>query len=793
MREISLCNGWEFTASYSDAFLNGEGAAEPVRLPHTCKELPLHYADEQMYQMLCGYRKTLEIPAAYKGKRLFLRLDGAGHEATVFVNGKEAGCHHCGYTAFSVELTDLVEYGAENRIVVRLDTHERLNQPPFGYVIDYMTFGGLYREVWLELREPAHVADVFLRTPDLNTLLVDLQLAQPELVCHADISVSHAEGVIYEQRMTSAELSETVKEKSISIPSAKPWSPESPTLYTFAIKLYDCDNTLLDERQERFGFRCCEFRADGFYLNGARYKIRGLNRHQSFPYVGYAMPASMQREDARILKQELQVNAVRTSHYPQSQAFLGACDELGLLVFTEIPGWQHIGDNEHWKQIACDNTRDMVLQNRNHVSIILWGVRINESQDDDALYERTNEIARRLDPSRQTSGVRFIWRSNLLEDVYTFNDFSHIGSNGALLPRWLISKGKDKGYLIGEFNGAMFPIKSFDAPLMLMDQALRYANVLDRVEGDDRIAGAFGWCMFDYYTHGDFGSGDRICYHGVMDSFRNPKLAAAVYAACGDDAPVLELSSSMLIGDYPASSLGDTYLISNADSVRFYKNDQFVKDFPIRSKRWKHLKHPPILLDDTIGDALKDGEGYSEKKAEALKKTFMAVQRYGLKIPVREVLKAVWRILCHRVSPVTAVRLYNTYIESWGTAALEYRFDAVKNGEVVATVRRSAGADLRLSERCSHNRLVEAQSYDVAAVRLKIVDGCGSCARYAQLPLSLRTEGPIEVIGPSVITAEGGMCGVYVKSTGEAGKATLYVSNPQLPELEIPFEVVLEQ
>ena len=119
------------------------------------------------------------------------------------------------------------------------------------------------------------------------------------------------------------------------------------------------------------------------------------------------MPESMQKFDVQILKKELGVNAVRTSHYPQSQHFVDACDELGLLVFTEIPGWQHIGD-ETWKKIAMKNTEEMVLQYRKHPSIILWGVRINESVDNDELYTETNRIAHALDSTRQTSGVRYI-------------------------------------------------------------------------------------------------------------------------------------------------------------------------------------------------------------------------------------------------------------------------------------------------------------------------------------------------------------------------------------------------
>ncbi len=194
-------------------------------------------------------------------------------------------------------------------------------------------------------------------------------------------------------------------------------------------------------RRVKFGFRDIEFRADGFYLNGRRVFMRGLNRHQSYPYMGYAAPESLQREDARILKEELCCNAVRTSHYPQSQYFIDECDRLGLLVFTELPGWQHIGD-ERWKEQACENLREMILQYRNHPSIVLWGVRINESVDDDAFYARTNAIAHELDPSRPTSGVRYIQKSSLLEDVYSYNDFSHTGDNPGVKPK----KDRHAGY-----------------------------------------------------------------------------------------------------------------------------------------------------------------------------------------------------------------------------------------------------------------------------------------------------------------------------------------------------------
>jgi beta-galactosidase len=138
------------------------------------------------------------------------------------------------------------------------------------------------------------------------------------------------------------------------------------------------------------------------------------------------MPESMQRYDVSVLL-ECGVNAVRTSHYPQSHYFIDECDRVGILVFTEIPGWQHIGD-EAWQDVALENVREMVTQYRNHPSIIIWGVRINESKDAHDFYLRTNALAKELDPTRATGGVRNFKGSELIEDVYTYNDFRHDGN-----------------------------------------------------------------------------------------------------------------------------------------------------------------------------------------------------------------------------------------------------------------------------------------------------------------------------------------------------------------------------
>lgn len=429
---VYLNDDWKFSEQFTEEMLGDGfdvGNMTPVRLPHTAKETPLHYFDESVYQMVSGYRRDVYIPEEWKGKRLLLTIDGAAHESEVYWNGKKIGEHHCGYTAFTMDISDDAVYGIRNTLVVKVDSRESVNIPPFGFVIDYMTYGGLYREVWLDIKEKTYLKDVFVRgdlSGDTGRLISEITAdgSGENLSVRQKIRRCGESGY---RLLGECEMTGTKLVLDYTVESVLSWDTVHPVCYEVCTQLIR-DEKVLDENVTVTGFRHAEFKADGFYLNGKKVKLRGLNRHQSYPYVGYAMPESMQRMDADILKYELGVNAVRTSHYPQSHYFIDQCDRIGLLVFMEIPGWQHIGD-EAWKNQAVINVRDMVMQYRNHTSIILWGVRINESQDDDDFYRRTNAAAHELDPSRPTGGVRAHKKSSFLEDVYTYNDFVHDGTN----------------------------------------------------------------------------------------------------------------------------------------------------------------------------------------------------------------------------------------------------------------------------------------------------------------------------------------------------------------------------
>lgn len=801
-----LNDDWLFTEQFEDSLAAPEypeNTLQPVRLPHTCKETPFHYFDESLYQMVSGYRRHLLIPKDWQGKRILLTFEGAAHDSTVFCNGKKVGEHHCGYTAFTVDLTDNVLYGQDNLLCVRLDSRENLNVPPFGYVIDYMTYGGIYRDVRLEVKEKVSLSDIFVHTAiDFRSSPVTAQITSEITLTASDENVTIRQYYMPKSTVAAQESwrlmceqtvsADTTCDKKIALTAAITdpllWDTEEANLYILKTQLYQ-DNTLLDETETTFGIREAVFKKDGFYLNGRKLMIRGLNRHQSFPYVGYAMPESMQKLDADLLKKELGLNAVRTSHYPQSHYFLERCDELGLLVFTEFPGWQHIGDDS-WKAQAVANAKDMIRQYRNHPSIILWGIRINESPDDDAFYEKTNTVAHKLDPTRPTGGVRAMKKSHLLEDVYTYNDFLHDGEMPGCDPKKKVTSDMEKPYLISEYNGHMYPTKAFDNEERRSEHAIRHANVLDAVAGQSDIAGSFGWCMFDYNTHKDFGSGDRICYHGVMDMFRNPKLAANIYACEQEQTPVLEITSSMDIGEHPGCNRGNIYILSNADSVKMYKNDRFIKEYLPEMSPYKHLKHGPILIDDFIGDSFAQNERFRKKHAKEITDAMNLVARGSLNhIPKRLYLTALKLLLIYHIDFAEVTRLYTKYIGDWGGTATVYRFDAIKDGKVVKSVTKEPVREIRLEAEADHTILTEQHSYDVALVRIRAVDDHGNVLPFYQEPVRLITEGDISIIGPDTITLQGGMGGTYVKSLGRSGQGALLLQSLTAGEVRIPFQI----
>ena len=592
---IPLNNGWLFNErSLPDSVQPNfnDRAFQRVNIPHTNKMLPMNGFDEKEYMFVSLYRKHFRLPAELKGRRIFVDFGGVMTAAKVFINGKALGEYRGGYTPFSFELTNEINWAGDNVIAVEVDSTERKDIPPFGSLVDYLTFGGIYRDVQLRVVDPTFIENVFAKP--VNPLRSDRTVNVKVFLSDHEPSPLRAEVFLLDGEKLIGTFPigiSAAREFSVDLDglsSVELWDVNRPKLYKIRVTLRDPKRKLeiIDHFDTQIGFREAKFTPEGFYLNGKHLKLRGLDRHQTFPFVGQAMPARVQKRDAWILRKELKCNIVRTSHYPQSPHFLDACDEYGLLVFEEIPGWQHIGDKD-WQDLSVQYVDTMIRRDWNHPSIVLWGVRINESGDNHDFYTRTNKLAHELDDSRPTGGVRYRYDSEFLEDVFTMNDFG-----------FPLRPPNHPLYLNTEFSGHMFPTKRYDNVERVREHTHRHARVHDQLASDNKYAGGLGWCAFDYNTHDYFGSGDRICYHGVSDIFRIPKAAAGFYKSQCDPSEeiVLEPAFDWARGD-ESQSFTNALVCSNCEKLRYYVGDRMIAEVEPDHKTYPSLKYAPFTAD----------------------------------------------------------------------------------------------------------------------------------------------------------------------------------------------------
>lgn len=648
---------WYYQRDFKEEFvqprLNREDLRDwqQVSIPHSNHILPHSYFDEGDFAFVSAYRRDIRLPEKGSDRQYaYLRFEGVMGYAEVYWNGQLIASHKGGYTPFNCMLPDELTYwDRHNHLLVKCDSTEREDIPPFGNLIDYLTYGGIYREVSLHICHgidmrnlkvtPVIYQPEQISGPDSKVaghFLLDAYIANP-LRMEGDIRFSIGiEEIGYSQEFKlhlTGEEYEQLQVKSIQISDLELWDIGQGRLYQL-----DWALDKVDRGSVKTGFRDAEFRPDGFWLNGRYVKLMGLNRHQSYPYAGYAMPARAQRKDADILA-DFGCNIVRTSHYPQLPEFIDRCDELGLLVFTETPGWQHIGA-EDWKEQVLVDVRSMIERDYNHPSIVLWGVRINESMDDSQLYQKTNALARQLDPNRQTGGVRYIDGSEFLEDVYTMNDFVLNGGAVALRGQHEVTRRADAvPYLVTESNGHMFPTKAWDPEERRIEHAKRHLRVVDAALSCPQHSGSISWCAFDYNTHHEFGAGDKICHHGVFSMYRHPKFAAWAYRSQKDPSQevVLEPLTAWARGERDACMVAPITVLHNCEYIEFWMRGEMQgRYFPARSL-YKGLAHPPSIIEHvegTWGMILEDMEikGFIDGKEVASKKFLANTHSYKLEL-----------------------------------------------------------------------------------------------------------------------------------------------------------------
>lgn len=606
-----------------------ESAFERVQLPHANIILKRHKGEDFLtdigsYRFVSWYRRHFRLTREQSMGRVSMEFEGVATVAAVYVNGKLAGEHKGGYTGFELDITELLNpAGEDNLIAVRVDSRRRPDVPPEGGNVDYCVFGGIVRNVRLHVYDSLNISDIFVTTPTISSGCSDAHIAAivsnqsaTDRTVSLVAKVKDSDGNICSSASEdiTVEAGDSV-EKTVICPGfdgARLWDTDSPNLYSAELTIYE-NGVETDSRTESFGYRYYSFseseNESKFHLNGRKLVIMGINRHEQWPWIGRAVNDNLQAADADLIKKS-GINTVRCSHYPQSKAFLRRCDEVGLLVFEEAPGWQHIGD-EAWQDIYLENVKEMILRDRNHPSIITWGVRVNESFDNHELYERSNKLARSLDSSRPTHGVRMAetyQSSEYQEDIFCAN-YSY-PEKPRFTPFVITEHSWDwtsgDGFPWATDSKAVEFIRSFAEPMNYY-----YSNPL--------CAGGIGWSMFDYNNEVNYTRTGHVFYSGLYDIFRFEKPVANLYKA---QVPASEHPMVYIANYWTEGSPRDITILTNCDEVELYVNGRLAgKALP---EQYLSLPHPVFVAK---GIELESGElraiGYLEgkKAAEYVRKT----------------------------------------------------------------------------------------------------------------------------------------------------------------------------
>jgi beta-galactosidase len=541
-------------------------------------------------------------------------FQGVMTSASVYLGGVQIAVHQGGYLPWSVELTPYLA-GGDNVLAVVVDARW-LDVPPDGNAngapsVDYLQPGGIYRDAALRIVPQVFISDVFAKPTNVlgTNPGVDVQFtidaasvpSNPVMLSAAVLDGANQLGAVSGTVSITATGATVATLSIMGLSGVSLWSPNAPMLYQVQATI--TADGVSHAFAVTIGFRQATFQTNGFYLNGQRLEIFGLNRHQLFPYTGMAASARLQWRDAELLRNELNCNMVRCSHYPQSPYFLDACDALGLMVWEEPPGWQYVGDAA-FQAIVIQNVQDMVVRDRNRPSVIVWATRLNETANYTSLYAQTRQLAYTLDGTRQTTGAMTNQSTaGWAEDVFAYDDYSSSGGNATLKP-----PVSGVPYMVSEAVGALdgAPLYRWvDTEATLAIQCQMHAQVHDLAQSNSAYAGLLGWAGIDYAS---LNGGNRIWHNvkwpGVLDTFRVPKPGAAFYRSQVDPT-VTPVILPVFFWDFgsgsPASGPGAAAMIAtNCDRLEIYVGGQHFATGTPDTQDYANLSYPPVVVDLTV-------------------------------------------------------------------------------------------------------------------------------------------------------------------------------------------------
>jgi beta-galactosidase len=611
---------WQFYRSDDTlAAPNANASWEAVDLPHTAHIEALTVKNQ--WQGICYYKKSFALDKKFSDKVLSLQFDGAMNVAEVWVNGKKMAHHLGGFLPFVVDLSEAARFDTLNTVLVRLDNRDNpVTGPKRLAILDFNMYGGLYRNVSLIVKNKVHISNPVQANKIAGggvffaVLQANKQQADIEVKTHINnqsgnatkVSVSHqlidTTGVVVatfksnEVNVLANQSTEIALKQSIGSPNL--WSIASPYLYTLRTFVY-ANGQLTDQQNDRVGLRTIQITPEGLWLNGEKTFLRGVNRHQEYPYIGYALSDAAQYRDAYKIKQA-GFDFVRCSHYPMSPAFLDACDELGIMVLDAILGWQYFGD-EAFEKLALRSSRELIRRDRNHPSVLAWELSINETSMPQSFTDSAHIIAHEEFPYNGSYSAGWIKQSY---DIYIearqhrhglypekpllvseYGDWEYYAQNAGFNQQaW-----KD---LLEDERTSRQP--RYSGEKRMLQQALN----VQEAHNDNLSTHAFAdgyWVMFDYNR----GMAPDHEFSGVMDICRLPKFSYYFFKSQRSIAANNKFAQPVVyIASYwqPNESNG-VRVFSNCDEVELFVDGQSVgRQKPDISPLTTNLNHPPFTF-----------------------------------------------------------------------------------------------------------------------------------------------------------------------------------------------------
>ncbi len=564
---------------------------EQVTLPHSYQLTSINLDDstddksqKTFHRDVSWYQKEMLVSAT-DGQQVFLEFEGAHQRTQLWVNNQFVGEHATGgYTPFHFNITKFVKRNEKNTFVVFLDNRVDKDIPPDGHVTDYVLFGGLYRDVYLTVTDDLHfsynweskTSGIFVTTPTVNerdaTVSVrsevknnsnkvkSFTVATKIVDANQNLLVEHTT-----KHTLEANSKTTIKHTTGLSENIQLWSPDNPYLYRVYSQIID-DKKNIDTISNPLGLRTFELRLnEGLLLNGKPIKIIGANRHQHYPYIGDAVPNNLHRNDAIKFK-EAGMNLVRLAHYPHDDAFIEACNELGLIVVEEPPTWIEFGDDV-WFDRLEQATRVMIRNHRNHPSVLGWGAGINHR----GTIKRMHYAAKEEDPTRITMNNGTLWTGEQhsgVTDLYAVMDY-----------RGAVRKPHDMLFAM-EHSGTR--------------DSLGLQEIVSRYKGDPNLIGLASWSGHDSNS---FIKRDKqypnLSVWGISswDAFRSPKPIFYWYQSELTTEPMVH------IPDVGGQIKDSVQVFSNAESVELVHDGKSVGVFsPSITEKNKNVNSPSTII-----------------------------------------------------------------------------------------------------------------------------------------------------------------------------------------------------